>query len=98
MTTGIEKASALLLGLGVDRSSRVLQYLNEGEIEQVLLVLGKPGSVAPEVRHEALMEAAELSLSDTTDMRGGIEYTRQLLARAVGPRRGTEILERISVH
>ena len=32
MTTGIEKASALLLGLGVDRSSRVLQYLNEGEI------------------------------------------------------------------
>jgi flagellar motor switch protein FliG len=27
---------------------------------------------------------------------GGIEYTRQLLARAVGPRRGAEILERIS--
>ncbi len=98
MTTGIEKASALLLGLGVDRSSRVLQYLNEGEIEQVLMVLGKPGSVAPEVRHEALVEACELSLSDTTEMRGGIEYTRQLLARAVGPRRGTEILERISVH
>ncbi len=98
MTSGIEKASALLLGLGVDRSSRVLQYLNEGEIEQVLMVLGKPGSVAPEVRHEALQEACELSMSDTSEMRGGIEYSRQLLARAVGPRRGTEILERISVH
>jgi flagellar motor switch protein FliG len=98
MTTGIEKASALLLGLGVDRSSRVLQYLNEGEIEQVLMVLGKPGTVAPEIRHEALQEACELSMSDTAEMRGGIEYSRQLLARAVGPRRGTEILERISVH
>jgi flagellar motor switch protein FliG len=98
MTTGIEKASALLLGLGVDRSSRVLQYLNEGEIEQVLMVLGKSGTVTPEVRHQALKEACELSLSDTSEMRGGIEYTRQLLARAVGPRRGTEILERISVH
>jgi flagellar motor switch protein FliG len=98
MTTGIEKASALLLGLGVDRSSKVLQYLNEGEIEQVLMVLGKPGAIAQDVRHEALKEACELSQSDTSEMRGGIEYSRQLLARAVGPRRGTEILERISVH
>ena len=69
MTTGIEKASALLLGLGVDRSSRVLQYLNEGEIEQVLMVLGKPGRVDPEIRHEALQEACELSMSGTSEMR-----------------------------
>ena len=98
MSTGIEKASALLLGLGVDLSSRVLQYLTEGEIEQVLLVLGKGGTIQPEVRHEALEEACNLSMSDTSELRGGIEYSRQLLARAVGPRRGTEILERISVH
>ncbi|NOH01759.1 MAG: flagellar motor switch protein FliG [Chloroflexi bacterium] len=98
MTSGTEKASALLLGLGVDLSSKVLQYMNEGEIEQVLLALGKSGPVLPEARHEALKEAYELSLSDSAELRGGIEYSRQLLARAVGPRRGTEILERISVH
>ena len=55
MASGIEKASALLLGLGVDLSSRVLQYLTEGEIEQVLLVLGKAGTVSADVRHEALV-------------------------------------------
>ena len=98
MATGTEKASALLLGLGVDLSSRILQYMNEGEIEQVLLALGKAGPVSPDIRHEALTEACELSMSDTAELRGGIEYSRQLLARAVGPRRGTEILERISVH
>ena len=98
MISGTEKASALLLGLGVDLSSRVLQYMNEGEIEQVLLALGNAGTVLPEVRHEALREACELSASDNAQIRGGIEYSRQLLARAVGPRRGTEILERISVH
>jgi flagellar motor switch protein FliG len=98
MSTGTEKASALLLGLGVDLSSRILQYMNEGEIEQVLMALGKSGPVLPDVRHEALKEAYELSMSDTAELRGGIEYSRQLLARAVGPRRGTEILERISVH
>ena len=98
MTSGIDKASAILLGLGVDLSSKVLQYLNEGEIEQVLLVLGKAGVVSPAVRHEALREASELSMADGSEQRGGIEYSRQLLARAVGPRRGTEILERISIH
>lgn len=98
MTTGTEKASALLLGLGVDLSSRILQYMNEGEIEQVLLALGKAGPVQQDIRHEALKEACEMSMSDTAELRGGIEYSRQLLARAVGPRRGTEILERISVH
>ena len=98
MISGTDKASALLLGLGVDLSSRILQYMNEGEIEQVLLALGKAGPILSEVRHEALREACELSMSDTAELRGGIEYSRQLLARAVGPRRGTEILERISVH
>ena len=98
MTTGLDKACAILLGLGVDLSSKVLQYLNEGEIEQVLLVLGKAGVVSPSVRHEALREASELSMADGAEQRGGIEYSRQLLARAVGPRRGTEILERISIH
>ncbi len=98
MTTGLEKASALLLGLGVELSSKVLQYLSEGEIEQVLMALGRSGTVAPDVRHIALKEAFEMSSVDVDQPRGGVEYSRQLLARAVGPRRGTEILERISVH
>jgi flagellar motor switch protein FliG len=98
MISGLDKASALLLGLGVDLSSKVLQYLTEGEIEQVLMVLGKSGTVAPDVRRIALREAVELSNTDSAELRGGVEYSRQLLARAVGPRRGTEILERISIH
>jgi len=96
--TGIDKASALLLTLGVDTSSKILQYLTEGEIERVLLALGKTGPVPPEVRRIALQEAVEFSTADAALRGGGIEYSRQLLARAVGPRRGAEILERISVH
>ena len=44
----------------------------------------------------ALEEAYALSLSGVDVMGGGVEYTRQLLSRAVGPRRGADILERIS--
>jgi len=63
-----------------------------------LLSLGSSGTVNPEVHSQALTEALDLSLADTSLRVGGVEYSRQLLARAVGPRRGAEILERISVH
>jgi len=96
--SGIDKASALLLGLGVELSSKVLQYLSEGEIERVLLALGKTGPVPGEVRSIALFEACEYSADDNSLRGGGMEYSRQLLSRAVGPRRGAEIMERISVH
>ena len=96
--TGLDKASALLLGLGVDLSSKVLQYLSEAEIERVLMALGTNSTINPEFHKVALEEACDLSLADATMRVGGVEYSRQLLARAVGPRRGAEILERISVH
>jgi flagellar motor switch protein FliG len=96
--TGIDKASAILLGLGVEMSSKVLQFLSEAEIERVLLALGRSGPIQSEIRKLALQEACDFSMADVSLRGGGVEYSRQLLARAVGPRRGAEILERISVH
>ncbi len=94
--TGLEKATALLLSLGVESSSRVLQYLGEAEMERLLLTISESGSISSGVRQTALEEAYALGISGVDLVGGGTEYTRQLLARAVGPRRGAEILERIS--
>jgi flagellar motor switch protein FliG len=94
--TGLEKASALLLSLGVDLSSKVLQFLGEGDLERVMLGLSQAGSVPVDLRREVLTEAYSLSITNSGMVSGGYEITRQVLARAVGPRRGSEILERIS--
>jgi flagellar motor switch protein FliG len=94
--SGLEKSTAILLSLGVEASSRVLQYLGEAEIERLLLSISDSGTVQGDARRTALEEAYALSLSGVEMMGGGAEYTRQLLSRAVGPRRGAEILERIS--
>jgi len=96
--SGLEKASALLLTLGVELSSRILQFLSEAEIEYVLLELGRNGVVTQEARRLALAEACDYNFADGSLRGGGVEYSRQLLSRAVGPRRGAEILERISIH
>jgi len=96
--TGLQKAATLLACLGVEQSSAVLQNLGENELERVLIALSEVGAVSPRSRLTVLTETHELALADNGLMTGGIEYTRQLLARAVGPRRGTEILERIAAH
>lgn len=96
--TGLQKAATLLVSLGVERSSAVLQHLGENELERVLLSLSEVGAVRAEVRWQVLQEAQALAQAGDNMMTGGIEYTRQLLARSVGPRRGAEILERISAH
>jgi flagellar motor switch protein FliG len=96
--SGIDKASALLLSMGVDNSSRILQYLGESEIERVLLALSKANNLPSTLRRQALSEAYQASQTDDSRIGNGIEYSRQLLSRAVGPRRGAEILERISAH
>jgi flagellar motor switch protein FliG len=96
--SGLEKSAALLLCLGVDLSSRVLQYLGESDIERVLLALSEIGPMSIESRRVAMEEAYTLAAAGTGMMGNSVEYTRQLLARAVGPRRGAEILERISAH
>ena len=59
--SGLEKASVLLLSLGVDNSSKVLQYLGESEIERVLMSLSKASSIPPEIRSIALQERGYIS-------------------------------------
>lgn len=93
---GLRKAATLLLCLGVENSSRILQYLGESELERVLLAVSEIGTVANESRYQVMDEAYTLTMATANMMVGGVEYSRQLLARAVGPRRGAEILERIS--
>ena len=97
-SSGLEKSAVLLMSLGVELSSKVLQYLGEGEIERVLLAMSQSGPVALDLRREALQEAYALASSGVGLVGNGVEYSRQLLSRAVGPRRGAEILERISAH
>jgi len=95
-SSGLYKAAVLLLCLGVERSSKILQYLGESELERVLMAVSEIGTVSQEARAEIMNEALALSMASANLMMGGVEYSRQLLARAVGPRRGAEILERIS--
>jgi len=95
--SGLEKASALLQTLGVEQASKVLEHLNEDDIERVLLSMSKSNSLSSDKAKMALDEAVQIASSDNNDS-NNLEFSRQLLTRAVGGRKGAEILGRISAH
>ncbi len=95
-SSGAKKAAALLLSLGLEHSSQVLRCLSEEEMEQVMLALSQAGPVESDARRSVLQDVYRIAMSNAGVVSGGVEYTRQLVARTLGPHRGSKILERIS--
>ncbi|HEY8450560.1 MAG TPA: flagellar motor switch protein FliG [Bacillota bacterium] len=91
-----QKAAILMITLGPELSSAVFQHLSEEEIEQLTLEIAAIQRVGPEVRELVLEEFRHMALAQDYIAKGGIEYARELLERALGSQRALEILERLT--
>ena len=90
------KAAALLLNLEMEHAAEVLRYLDESNLEQVMLAVTELKAIPKEIRHTALQEAFVMASKGASQTTGGLEFTRQLLAKSIGPRRGADMLDRIT--
>jgi flagellar motor switch protein FliG len=93
---GVHKAAALVMMLGLENSSKVLQQLGEDEMVRVMAAMNEGASLPLELRKEAVKEAFSLLGAGSSVSKSGANYMKQLLARTIGPRRSAEFLERIS--
>lgn len=96
--SGEKKAAVLLTSLGVEDSAEVLKYVAEEHLEKVMLAVSNLTPLAADARQIILTEVVGLMDVAESLQGGGVEYAKQLLSRAVGQRRGSEILERITAH
>lgn len=92
--SGIEKASVLLISLGADISSSVLQQLTPEEIERLTAEIVMLKRVDQGLRDQVLEECKQ-SLSKQT-IGGGAEYARVILEQVVGGAKAKELLTRLS--
>jgi flagellar motor switch protein FliG len=94
--TGRQKAATLLMLLGVERSSEILKHINAEELEKILLTIADVKTVPAEISESVLKEVTNLATKREEALSGGVEYTRQLINRAVDPRYKAQLLESIS--
>ena len=94
---GRRKAAVLLAALGAERAAGIIQHLKDEEIENLSLEMVKLGAIEEHTTEAVLKELAAAAAPDGLgDVAGGIDFARDVLERALGAERATELLGRLS--
>jgi flagellar motor switch protein FliG len=95
--TGLQKAAILLITLGSDLSSQVLQndFFQE-DIERITAAITQMERVPKVVRENVLEEFGDLKQAKEYILQGGIKYAQELLEKTVGPQRAQEIIKKLT--
>ena len=80
-----EKIAVLMVALGNDIAAEVYKKLDDTAIELITLEVANLRKVTPELKLEVLKEAQEILMAREFMARGGVDYARDVLERALGP-------------
>lgn len=92
--SGPQKAAVLIATLGPELAAKVVQQLDDEEIETLSLQMTQLDSVGHRTTDSILAELAEATREQATV--AGMELTREVLEKALGGERAGELMGRIS--
>ena len=89
------EVAMLFIGFGEELGGEVMKYLSDFEIEEVVKNIAQTKNISAHRMSEILAEfKGRLEASEWVSY-GGMDFARQALERAVGPRKTQEILDRL---
>jgi len=94
--TGKEKAATLLIALGPEFSSDILNYLKEDEIEELTLEIASIKSISTEEKEQIMEEFYQICLAQNYIAEGGIGYAREILEKALGTQKALDIINKLT--
>ncbi len=93
--TGATKAAVMMVTLGADACAQIFKSLEEDDIEILTAEIARLEGITPEMRERVLEEFHQMAVAQKFILQGGVDYAKQALEAAVGPRRAREILEKV---
>jgi flagellar motor switch protein FliG len=93
---GPKKAAVLMVTLGPELSAEVFKYLSEDEKERIIQEIANVGAVNFEEKTKVINEFHNLIKTREFVSKGGVEYARNMLQKALGKEKASSIMERIS--
>ena len=94
--TGVQKAAILFITLGPEASAGIIKKLPETEIQKITYEIANISTVRPEQKQQILEEFIQMNKAKDYLVEGGIDYAKNLLAKALGSQRALEILEKVT--
>ncbi len=89
------RVAILFVALGQEASGEVLKYLADFEVEEITQAIANLKNISVAQQDKVLEEFEQHMLAGAWVSQGGLDFARQALERAVGPRRAQEILDRV---
>ncbi|MEE3043512.1 MAG: hypothetical protein VX948_21825 [Candidatus Latescibacterota bacterium] len=92
----LHKVAILMVALGEDASSQVMKFLSDYEIEEITQAIASLGTISSKLIDTVLEDFEQHLLAGEWLAQGGTDFAREVLERAVGPRKAQEILDRVN--
>jgi len=92
---GPKKAAIVMVALGSKASSEIFKNLEEHEVEILTTEIARLDNVSSDVREAVLEEFHNLAMAHQFIAQGGVEYAKEILEQALGPRKAKEIMEKV---
>ena len=92
----VQKLGALLVILGPESAAQIIKHLEDYEVEAVSAEMSKFAMITQEMQDAILKEFSEVAVEAGTAILGGVDFTRNVLEKAVGLFRASDILSRVS--
>lgn len=94
--TGRQKAAIFLISLGPERSAQVMKHFNDDEIEQLTLEIANIQKIPTEQREKIFEEFYQLYMANEYIAKGGIDYAKEVLEKALGNQKAVSIINRLT--
>ena len=91
----LEKMAIVMVSLGEEGSGEV-KHLTDYEIEEITQAIAGLKNISVDIMDRVLEEFEQHLMAGEWVGQGGVDFARQALERAVGPRKAQEILDRLS--
>jgi flagellar motor switch protein FliG len=93
---GARKAAIVLVRLGKDSASKVLEHMSEDEVEAISAEIAQLSAVGPEETHAVMGEFGDMLTARQHMLLGGMDFARELLERSLGEDRAGEAVQRLN--
>lgn len=94
--SGRKKAAILLVTLGPDISANIFKHLSDDLIEELTLEIANLQKIEPGLKDDVIEEFYQLALAQDYLNRGGIDYARDVLQKALGDDKAKDIIGRLT--
>ena len=94
--TPVQKLAGFLLLLDTENASRIMEQLEDAELEVVSTEMAKMSTLSQEMQGEILQEFSGVAIEAATAIPGGVNRVKPILEKAVGLFRASDIMGRVS--